>query len=82
MARVGRARERDETAGSIQILVDAETHRILGAAILGIEATKRSTRSSTPCTPAFPYTVLESAVHAHPTVSELIPTVLGSLQPL
>jgi pyruvate/2-oxoglutarate dehydrogenase complex dihydrolipoamide dehydrogenase (E3) component len=82
MARVGRARERDETAGSIQILVDADTQRILGAAILGIEGDEAIHTIVDTMYADVPYTVLERAVHAHPTVSELIPTVLGSLQPL
>jgi pyruvate/2-oxoglutarate dehydrogenase complex dihydrolipoamide dehydrogenase (E3) component len=82
MARVGRARERDETAGSIQILVDADTQRILGAAILGIEGDEAIHSIVDVMYAGVPYTVLERAVHAHPTVSELIPTVLGSLQPL
>jgi pyruvate/2-oxoglutarate dehydrogenase complex dihydrolipoamide dehydrogenase (E3) component len=82
MARVGRARERDETAGSIQILVDADSHRILGAAILGIEGDEAIHTIVDIMYAGVRYTVLERAVHAHPTVSELIPTVLGSLQPL
>jgi pyruvate/2-oxoglutarate dehydrogenase complex dihydrolipoamide dehydrogenase (E3) component len=82
MTRVGRARERDETLGSIQILVDAETQRILGAAILGIEGDEAIHTIVDIMYAGAPYTVLERAVHAHPTVSELIPTVLGSLEPL
>lgn len=82
MTRVGRARERDETAGSIRILVDADTRRILGAAILGIEGDEAIHSIVDVMYADAPYTVLERAVHAHPTVSELIPTVLGALQPL
>jgi pyruvate/2-oxoglutarate dehydrogenase complex dihydrolipoamide dehydrogenase (E3) component len=82
MARVGRARERSETQGSIQILVDADSHRILGATILGIEGDEAIHTIVDIMYAGVPYTVLERAVHAHPTVSELIPTVLGALQPL
>ena len=82
MARVGRARERGETAGSIQILVDADTRQILGATILGIEGDEAIHSIVDIMYADVPYTVLERAVHAHPTVSELLPTVLGSLKPL
>jgi len=82
MTRVGRARERDEVAGSIQILVDADSRAILGATILGIEGDEAIHSIVDIMYADVPYTVLERAVHAHPTVSELIPTVLGSLQPL
>ena len=80
MARVGRARERDETAGSIQILVDADTHRILGAAILGIEGDEAIHAILDTMSAGKPYQTLMRTVHIHPTVSELIPTVLGELK--
>lgn len=82
MARVGRARERGETQGSMQILVDADSRRILGATILGIEGDEAIHSIVDVMYAGVPYTVLQHAVHAHPTVSELIPTVLDSLQPL
>jgi len=82
MARVGRARERGETVGSMQILVDADSRQILGATILGIEGDEAIHAIVDTMYADVPYTVLERAVHAHPTVSELIPTVLGALQPL
>ncbi|HZJ64784.1 MAG TPA: FAD-dependent oxidoreductase, partial [Kofleriaceae bacterium] len=82
MARVGRARERGETTGSMQILVDADSQRIVGATILGIEGDEAIHTIVDIMYADVPYTVLERAVHAHPTVSELIPTVLGSLAPL
>ena len=82
MTRVGRARERDETAGSIQILVDADSRSILGATILGIEGDEAIHSIVDIMYADVPYTVLERAVHVHPTVSELIPTVLGALVPL
>ncbi len=82
MTRVGRARERGETDGFIKVVVDAETKEILGAAILGIEGDEAIHCILDVMYAKAPYTVIQRAVHIHPTVSELIPTVLGSLQPL
>lgn len=82
MARVGRARERGETRGFMKILVDADSRRILGAAILGVEGDEAIHGIVDVMYADAPYTVLQQAVHAHPTVSELIPTVLGDLHPL
>lgn len=82
MSRVGRARERGETDGFIQILVDAGTHEILGATILGIEGDEAIHSIVDVMYARAPYEVLMRAVHAHPTVSELIPTVLEGLAPL
>ena len=82
MARVGRARERGETDGFIKVVVDAETKEILGAAILGIEGDEAIHCILDIMYAKAPYTVIQRAVHIHPTVSELIPTVLGSLEPL
>jgi pyruvate/2-oxoglutarate dehydrogenase complex dihydrolipoamide dehydrogenase (E3) component len=82
MARVGRARERSETQGFMHVLVDAETRKILGAALLGIEADEAIHCIIDVMNAGAPFTVIRRAVHIHPTVSELIPTVLGELQPL
>jgi pyruvate/2-oxoglutarate dehydrogenase complex dihydrolipoamide dehydrogenase (E3) component len=82
MARVGRARERSETQGFMQVLVDAETKKILGAALLGIEADEAIHCIIDVMAAGQPYTAISRTVHIHPTVAELIPTVLGSLQPL
>ena len=82
MARVGRARERGETQGFMQVLVDAETKKILGAALLGIEADEAIHCIIDVMNAGVPYTAISRAVHIHPTVSELIPTLLGQLQPL
>ena len=82
MARVGRARERGETQGFMQVLVDAETKKILGAALLGIEADEAIHCIIDVMNAGAPYTAISRAVHIHPTVSELIPTLLGELQPL
>jgi pyruvate/2-oxoglutarate dehydrogenase complex dihydrolipoamide dehydrogenase (E3) component len=82
MTRVGRARERSETQGFMQVLVDAETKRILGAAVLGIEGDEAVHCILDVMAARAPYTVLQRAMHIHPTVSELLPTLLGDLQPL
>jgi len=82
MTRVGRARERSETQGFMKILIDAETKRILGAAILGIGGDEIIHSILDVMYADAPYTVIQRAVHIHPTVTELIPTMLGDLKPL
>jgi pyruvate/2-oxoglutarate dehydrogenase complex dihydrolipoamide dehydrogenase (E3) component len=82
MARVGRARERGETQGFMQVLVDADTKQVLGAALLGIEADESIHCIIDIMNAKAPYTAITRAVHIHPTVSELIPTVLEGLEPL
>ena len=82
MARVGRARERSETQGFMRILVDAESKRILGAAILGIGGDEVVHCLLDVMYADAPYTVIQRAMHIHPTVTELIPTLLGELKPL
>ena len=82
MARVGRARERSETQGFMKILVDAQTERILGAAILGIGGDEVIHSVLGIMYADAPYTTMQRAMHVHPTVTELIPTMLGNLKPL
>jgi pyruvate/2-oxoglutarate dehydrogenase complex dihydrolipoamide dehydrogenase (E3) component len=82
MSRVGRARERGETQGFMKILVDAESKLILGAALLGIEADEAIHSIIDVMYARAPYSVIQNAVHIHPTVTELIPTLLGDLKPL
>ncbi len=82
MSRVGRARERGETHGFMKILVDAETKKVLGAAILGIGGDEVVHSVLDLMYADAPYTVIQRAVHIHPTVAELIPTMLGDLTPL
>jgi pyruvate/2-oxoglutarate dehydrogenase complex dihydrolipoamide dehydrogenase (E3) component len=81
MTRVGRARERSETQGFMKVLIDAETQRILGAAILGIGGDEIIHSLLDVMYADAPYTVIQRAVHIHPTVTELIPTLLGDLRP-
>ena len=82
MTRVGRARERGETQGFMKILVDADTRKILGAAILGVGGDEAIHSVLDVMYADAPYTVIQRAVHIHPTVAELIPTMLGDLKPL
>jgi len=82
MTRVGRARERGETDGFMKALVDANTKRILGAAIYGIEGDEVIHTFVDIMNADAPYTTLQRAMHVHPTVSELVPTLLGDLEPL
>lgn len=82
MTRVGRARERSETQGFMKVLVDAESERILGASLLGIEGDEIVHSLLDIMAADASYRVIERAVHIHPTVSELIPTLLESLVPL
>jgi pyruvate/2-oxoglutarate dehydrogenase complex dihydrolipoamide dehydrogenase (E3) component len=81
MSKVGRAVEKGETQGFIKIVVDAESKQILGAAILGVEGDEVIHCILDTMYAKAPYTTLQRAMHIHPTVSELIPTVLGSLEP-
>ena len=82
MTRVGRAVEKGETQGFMKIMVDAETKEILGAAILGVEADEAIHSILDVMYAKAPYTVIQRAMHIHPTVTELIPTMLGDLKPL
>jgi pyruvate/2-oxoglutarate dehydrogenase complex dihydrolipoamide dehydrogenase (E3) component len=82
MARVGRAVEKGETQGFMKVLIDAETKEILGASLLGIECDEVIHSILDVMYAKAPYTVIQRAMHIHPTVSELIPTLLGELKPL
>jgi pyruvate/2-oxoglutarate dehydrogenase complex dihydrolipoamide dehydrogenase (E3) component len=82
MTKVGRAVEKGETLGFMKIFVDAGTERILGAAILGTGGDEAIHSILDVMYAKAPYTVIQRAVHIHPTVSELIPTMLGELKPL
>ena len=82
MTQVGRAREKGETDGFMKILVDAESKRILGASLLGIECDEVIHSILDVMYAGAPCTVIQRAMHIHPTVSELIPTMLEELKPL
>ena len=82
MANVGRAHEKSETQGFMKVIIDAETKQILGAAILGIEGDEVIHSLLDVMYAKAPYTVISRAMHIHPTVSELVPTMLQDLKPL
>ncbi len=82
MTRVGRAREFGETRGFMKVIVDADTEEILGAAILGLNGDEAVHCLLDTMYAQKPYTVISRGVHIHPTVAELIPTVLQEMQPL
>jgi len=82
MARVGRAVEKGEAQGFMKVLVDAESKEILGAAILGTGGDEAIHSILDVMYAKRPYTLIQRAMHIHPTVSELIPTILGELKPL
>ena len=82
MTRVSRAVEKGETQGFMKVLVDARTRRILGAAILGTGGDEVIHEILDVMYAGAPSTLLQKAMHIHPTVSELIPTMLGELTPL
>lgn len=82
MTRVGRAVQRGETQGFMKVLVDASNKQILGAAILGVGGDEAVHAILDVMYAKAPYTVIQRAVHIHPTVAELVPTMLGDLKPL
>ena len=82
MTNVGRAKERSETDGFMKVFVDADTKEILGAAILGIGGDEVVHILLDVMYAKAPYTVIQRAMHIHPTVAELVPTMLGELEAL
>lgn len=82
MTSVGRAVEKGETLGFMKIMVDADTKKILGASILGTSGDEVAHSILDVMYAKAPYTVIERAMHIHPTLSELIPTMLENLKPL
>lgn len=82
MTRVGRAVEKGETQGFMQVVVDADTQQILGAAILGVGGDEAIHAILDVMSAKAPYPTLSRTMHIHPTVSELIPTVLQEMSPL
>jgi pyruvate/2-oxoglutarate dehydrogenase complex dihydrolipoamide dehydrogenase (E3) component len=82
MTRVSRAIEKGETQGLMKVVVDAKTRKILGAAILGVGGDEAIHGVLDMMNAGAPYKALQNAVPIHPTVSELLPTLLGELEPL
>ena len=82
MVKVSRAREMSETLGFMRALVDADTRQILGAVVFGVGGDKIVHSILDVMYARAPYTTIARAVHIHPTISELIPTMLQGLRPL
>jgi pyruvate/2-oxoglutarate dehydrogenase complex dihydrolipoamide dehydrogenase (E3) component len=82
MTRVGRAVEKGESLGFMKVMVDADTKRILGAAILGTSGDEAVHSLLDAMYAGLPYPAVQRGVRIHPTVSELIPTLLGDLKPI
>jgi len=82
MERVGRAREAAETQGFMKVLVDADSRRIMGAAILGMNGDEVVHSLLDIMDADMQYTVISRTMHIHPTVSELLPTLLQQLKPV
>ena len=80
MTKIKRAVEKGETQGFLKIVVDEESKRILGAAILGVGGDEIIHTILDVMYARAPYTVIQRAMHIHPTVSEYLPTVLGDLK--
>jgi pyruvate/2-oxoglutarate dehydrogenase complex dihydrolipoamide dehydrogenase (E3) component len=82
MTRVGRAREAGEMQGFMKVVVDADSQELLGASLLGLNGDEIVHSLLDVMYARRPYTTIQRAVHIHPTVTELIPTLLGVLKPL
>jgi pyruvate/2-oxoglutarate dehydrogenase complex dihydrolipoamide dehydrogenase (E3) component len=82
MTRVNRALEKGESLGFMKVLVDAESKKILGASLLGVGCDEAIHCLLDVMYAGAPYTTVQRAVHIHPTVSELLPTLLGDLKKL
>ncbi|MGB3463803.1 MAG: FAD-containing oxidoreductase [Cyclobacteriaceae bacterium] len=80
MDRIARAKEKGETKGKIKILADADTDKFLGVTILGVGGDEVIHLFIDMMYADMPYTIVKNAVHIHPTVSELIPTILGEFE--
>ena len=81
MSDVSRAKEKGETQGFMKVIVDAGSQQILGAAILGVGGDEVVHSLVDAMYGRLPYTTVQHGVRIHPTVSELIPTLLGELAP-
>jgi pyruvate/2-oxoglutarate dehydrogenase complex dihydrolipoamide dehydrogenase (E3) component len=82
MKNVSRAKEESELTGLIKVLVDADTHRFVGATVLGINGDEIIQVISNLMATGAKWQVLKNALPVHPTVTEFFPTILGKLKPL
>ncbi|SHM63950.1 mercuric reductase [Flavobacterium xanthum] len=81
MDKIGRAKEKGETKGFMEAIIDAKTNQFLGACVLGVGGDEIISGITNLMYAKQPYTIFRDAIHIHPTVSELIPTMLEDLQP-
>lgn len=82
MSRISRAKEKGETKGFMSAIIDAKTNKILGATVLGVGGDEIISSILNIMVADAPYTVIRDSVQPHPTVSELIPTMLENLSPV
>jgi pyruvate/2-oxoglutarate dehydrogenase complex dihydrolipoamide dehydrogenase (E3) component len=82
MSKIGRANEKGETKGFMEAIIDAKTNQFLGACVLGVGGDEIISSITNLMYAKQPYTIFRDAVHVHPTVSELIPTMLENLKPI
>lgn len=82
MTKVSRANERAENLGFMKVFADAETRKILGVALLGIEGDEVMQSLLEAMAAGVDVDTIIRTMHVHPTVSELVPTLLGDLKPL
>ncbi|WP_428229564.1 mercuric reductase [Flavobacterium sp.] len=82
MTKVNRAKEKAETLGFMEAVIDAKTNLFLGACIFGVGGDEIINGITNLMYAKKPYTVLRDSIHIHPTVSELIPTMLQDLKPI
>jgi pyruvate/2-oxoglutarate dehydrogenase complex dihydrolipoamide dehydrogenase (E3) component len=80
MSKIGRAKEKGEIKGFMEAIIDAETNQFLGACVLGVGGDEIISGITNLMYGKQPYTILRDAIHIHPTVSELIPTMLEHLK--
>ena len=81
MTKIGRAKEKGETFGFMEAIIDAKTNQFLGACVLGVGGDEIINGFTNLMYAKQPYTIFRDGVHIHPTVSELVPTMLENLKP-
>jgi pyruvate/2-oxoglutarate dehydrogenase complex dihydrolipoamide dehydrogenase (E3) component len=81
MSKIARAKEKGETKGFMEAIIDAKTNQFLGACVLGVGGDEIINGFTNLMYAKKPYTIFRDAVHIHPTVTELIPTMLKNLKP-
>ncbi|TVQ37022.1 MAG: mercuric reductase [Spirochaetaceae bacterium] len=82
MSKINRAREKDETAGLVKVLVEDGSNRLLGATVFGVGGDEIVGMLALAIQAGLPYTAIQDTVLPHPTVSELIPWIFADLKPL